>query len=41
MRIAPIGLLYHQASLEQLRKAVKGAIVSSHVHPEAIDGGRN
>jgi hypothetical protein len=39
MRIAPIGLLYHDATPEDLKEAVKWAIVSSHVNAEAVDGG--
>jgi len=38
MRISPIGLAYRNATDEQLHSAVRMAIISSHVHPEAIDG---
>lgn len=38
MRIAPIGLVYSKVSDKELYQAVKMAIISSHVHPEAIDG---
>jgi len=37
MRIAPIGLTFRNASEDQLYEAVRNAIISSHVHPEAID----
>ncbi|UJR15980.1 hypothetical protein I4U23_002899 [Adineta vaga] len=38
MRIAPIALAFRHASNEQLYEAVRMAIISSHVHPEGIDG---
>ncbi len=38
MRIAPIALAFRNASDEQLYEAVRMAIISSHVHPEGIDG---
>jgi poly(ADP-ribose) glycohydrolase ARH3 len=38
MRIAPIPLTFRHASDEQLYEAVRMAIISSHVHPEGIDG---
>lgn len=38
MRIVPIALAFRHASDEQLYKAVQMAIISSHVHPEGIDG---
>ncbi len=37
MRIAPVGLTFHHATDDQLRIAVASAVVSSHVHPEAVD----
>jgi len=37
MRIAPVGLVFRNASEDQLYKAVEMSIISSHVHPEAID----
>lgn len=38
MRIAPVGIAFRNATDPQLRVAVENAIVSSHRHPEAIDG---
>jgi ADP-ribosylglycohydrolase len=38
MRIVPIALAFRHASDEQLYEAVRMAIISSHVHPEGIDG---
>lgn len=38
MRISPVGITFRNASKEQLLEATKAAIISSHVHPEAIDG---
>jgi poly(ADP-ribose) glycohydrolase ARH3 len=38
MRISPIGLTFRNASDEVLYEACKLAIISSHVHPEAVDG---
>ncbi|CAF3152008.1 unnamed protein product [Rotaria sp. Silwood2] len=38
MRIAPLALAFRDASDEQLYEAVRMAIISSHVHPEGIDG---
>ena len=38
MRIAPVALAFCNASDEQLYEAVPMAIISSHVHPEGIDG---
>ncbi|CAF1069361.1 unnamed protein product [Adineta ricciae] len=38
MRIVPIALAFRHASNEQLYKAVQMAIISSHVHPNGIDG---
>jgi poly(ADP-ribose) glycohydrolase ARH3 len=38
MRIVPIALAFRNASDEQLYEAVRMAIISSHVHPEGIDG---
>ncbi|ELR19104.1 ADPribosylglycohydrolase superfamily protein [Acanthamoeba castellanii str. Neff] len=38
MRIAPVGLAFRNASPAELREAVRWAIVSSHVHAQAIDG---
>ena len=37
MRIAPVGLAFRHASPAALRRAVEAAIVSTHVHPSAID----
>jgi poly(ADP-ribose) glycohydrolase ARH3 len=38
MRIAPVGVAFRNATDDQLYEAVRLAIISSHVHPEAIDG---
>ncbi|CAF1263644.1 unnamed protein product [Rotaria sp. Silwood1] len=38
VRIAPIALSFRNASDSQLYEAVRMAIISSHVHPESIDG---
>eukprot|EP00026_Physarum_polycephalum_P010401 Phypoly_transcript_10564.p1 GENE.Phypoly_transcript_10564~~Phypoly_transcript_10564.p1 ORF type:complete len:390 (+),score=58.37 Phypoly_transcript_10564:164-1171(+) len=38
MRIPPVGLAFRNATDEELHTAVQWAIISSHVHPEAIDG---
>jgi len=38
MRIAPVGLTFRNATDEQLYEAVRLAIISSHIHPQAIDG---
>ncbi len=38
MRIVPVALAFRDATDEQLYEAVQMAIVSSHVHPEGIDG---
>ena len=38
MRISPVGLAYRHATPEVLHQAVEGALVCTHVHPEAIDG---
>src|ERR1700677_2970261 len=38
MRIVPVALAFRHASDEQLHEAVRMAIISSHVHPEGIDG---
>jgi ADP-ribosylglycohydrolase len=38
MRIVPLALAFRQASDEQLYEAVRMAIISSHVHPEGVDG---
>lgn len=38
MRISPIGIAFKNATDEQRHEAVKMAIISSHVHPQAIDG---
>lgn len=38
MRIAPVGLVYRNASNGQLRRAVQDALLCTHVHPEAVDG---
>lgn len=37
MRISLLALPYRNASLEVVRRAVTGAIISSHRHPEAVD----
>jgi len=37
MRISPIGVAFRNATLDQLHEATKWAIISSHVHPEAVD----
>ena len=38
IQIAPVGLAFRNATDEELYAAVQWAIISSHVHPEAIDG---
>jgi len=38
MKISPIGLAFRNANDIQLYEAVRLAIISSHVHPEAVDG---
>ena len=38
MRITPIGLAFRNASDDVLYEACRLSIISSHVHPEAIDG---
>jgi poly(ADP-ribose) glycohydrolase ARH3 len=38
MKISPIGIAFRKAPDDILHEAVRLAIVSSHVHPEAIDG---
>ena len=38
MRIAPIGLMYGHLPTQQLRSLVTEAVLSTHVHVEAIDG---
>eukprot|EP01125_Pyxidicula_operculata_P004483 TRINITY_DN1698_c0_g1_i1.p1 TRINITY_DN1698_c0_g1~~TRINITY_DN1698_c0_g1_i1.p1 ORF type:complete len:312 (+),score=33.46 TRINITY_DN1698_c0_g1_i1:253-1188(+) len=38
MRISPVGIAFRNADDETLHEAVRLAIISSHVHPEAIDG---
>ncbi|CAF1331614.1 unnamed protein product [Adineta steineri] len=38
MRIVPVALAFRHASDDQLYEAVRMAIISSHVHPEGIDG---
>uniref|UniRef100_A0A6B2L731 ADP-ribosylhydrolase ARH3 n=1 Tax=Arcella intermedia TaxID=1963864 RepID=A0A6B2L731_9EUKA len=37
MRISPVGLAFRNATPDELYEAVRMAIVSSHIHPEAID----
>ncbi|HKJ04308.1 MAG TPA: ADP-ribosylglycohydrolase family protein [Geopsychrobacteraceae bacterium] len=37
MRIAPVGLLYRDASEKILRQAVFDAVCCTHVHPEAVE----
>ena len=38
MKIAPIGIVFHNVEDSVLREKVKLAILATHVHPEAIDG---
>ncbi len=38
MRIAPVGLVYHNKDDETLKKAVSDAVQCTHVHPEGVDG---
>ena len=38
MRISPIGLTFRNASSEVLKAAVVDAVISSHCHPQSIDG---
>ena len=38
MRIVPVALAFRDATDEQLYEAVRMSIISSHVHPEGIDG---
>lgn len=38
MRIAPVGLAYRHATDDVLHGAVEGALLCTHVHPEAVDG---
>lgn len=38
MRIAPVGLAYRHAPDDVLHRAVKEALLCTHVHPEAVDG---
>jgi ADP-ribosylglycohydrolase len=38
MRICPVGLAFRNATDEELYAAAKWAVISSHVHPEAVDG---
>lgn len=38
MRIAPVGLMYGHLPVERLRQVVFEAVLSTHVHAEAIDG---
>jgi poly(ADP-ribose) glycohydrolase ARH3 len=38
MRISPVGVTFRNATEAELLEATTQAIVSSHVHPEAIDG---
>lgn len=38
MRISPLGIAFRNAPRDVLRAAVKAAILSSHRHPEAVDG---
>lgn len=37
MRIAPVGVAFRNATNADLRLAVRSAVISSHVHPEAVD----
>ena len=38
MRMAPLALAFRQTPEEQLHEAVRMAIISSHAHPEGVDG---
>jgi len=38
MRISPVGIAFRNATEDQRYEAVRMAIISSHVHPQAIDG---
>jgi poly(ADP-ribose) glycohydrolase ARH3 len=38
MRIAPVGLVYRNASLHSLQEAVSAALLCTHVHPIAVEG---
>jgi len=38
MRIAPVGLAFRNATDTVLRHSVKSALLSTHVHPEAVEG---
>jgi poly(ADP-ribose) glycohydrolase ARH3 len=38
MRIAPVGLVYHNKNDEPLKKAVFDAVQCTHTHPEGVDG---
>lgn len=38
MRIGPVGLMYGHLPVEQLRQVVTESVLSTHIHPEAIDG---
>jgi len=38
MRIAPVGLVYRNASLHSLQEAVTAALLCTHVHPVAVEG---
>jgi poly(ADP-ribose) glycohydrolase ARH3 len=38
MRISPVGIAFRNAPDDVLREACRLAVISSHVHPEAVDG---
>jgi ADP-ribosylglycohydrolase len=38
MRIAPVGLAFRNAPAQELREAVRLALLCTHVHPDAVDG---
>eukprot|EP01117_Protostelium_nocturnum_P003146 TRINITY_DN1408_c0_g2_i1.p1 TRINITY_DN1408_c0_g2~~TRINITY_DN1408_c0_g2_i1.p1 ORF type:complete len:369 (-),score=86.36 TRINITY_DN1408_c0_g2_i1:65-1171(-) len=38
MRISPIGIAFRNATNDELKEAARMAILSSHVHPESIEG---
>merc|ERR1739848_853883 len=38
MKIAPVGLAFRSAPSASIREASRLAILSTHVHPEAVDG---
>jgi len=38
MRISPVGIAFRNATFEELTKAATWAVISSHCHPESVDG---